>query len=91
MQISKSFESLILPSAHPYPNVFWPPSQLSPSADGNAFVVRQHTSTVETPKGMMQTRDRIQTDIKTSFRSTTFLTPQSFSTLGSEKWCKSPK
>ena len=61
-QITKSFESLILPSAHLYPNVFWPPSQLSPSADGNALVARQYISTVATPKDVMQTRERIQTN-----------------------------
>ena len=61
-QITKSFKSLISPSAHLYPNVFWPPSQLSPSADGNTLVARQCISTVATPKDVMQTRDRIQTD-----------------------------
>lgn len=61
-QKTKSFESLVSPSAHLYPNVFWPPSQQSSSADGNTFAARQRISSAATPTQVMQTRDRTQTD-----------------------------
>ena len=61
-QITKSFGSSESPPAHPYPNVFWPLSQLSSAADGDALVARRRLSTAATPKDRTQTRDRTQTD-----------------------------
>lgn len=59
-QAIRSFESSTSTSAHLYPNVFWPPPQLSPSDGGDMLLARQCLSIAAAPEDTMRT-DETQT------------------------------